>query len=68
VKGGENVTEQQLRNLGAMADQADSYLALVDAPMPDSLRVDAMKAGLRELSEELKALYVELAGENPWQD
>ena len=62
------MNQQQLRNLGAMADQADSYLALVDAPMPKSLQVDAMKAGLRELSQELKALYVELSGENPWQE
>ena len=58
----------QLDKLGRLADSADNYLALNELPMPDSIKVDGMKTGLAELSEELKALYVELSGENPWND
>ena len=59
--------ELQLEKLGRLADKADNYLQWAYNPAPDSLKIDAMKTGLAELSEELKALYIELGGSNPWQ-
>ena len=61
--------EQQLLTLGTLADKADNFLAWATTPgAPDHLKIDAMKTGLTELSEGLKALYIEVSGTNPWQD
>ena len=59
---------RQLSTIGELADKADNYLGVAALPMPDSVKVDGLNQGLTELSEELKSLYIELSGENPWQD
>ena len=60
--------DRQLCILGNLADKADNYLRTAKIPMPDGMKVAGMIQGLSELSEALKELYVELSGENPWQD
>ena len=72
MKGGHGMSKQiddkQLQTLGMLVDKAENYLAWATNPMsPADLKIDAMKTGLTEISEELKELYIELAGDNPWQ-
>jgi hypothetical protein len=56
----------QVDRIGRMADSADNYLALLELNMPQEMKLDALTTGIRELSRDLKALYEELSGENPW--
>ena len=58
----------EIDRIGRLADAADNYLALEKLNMPIGMKLDAFKTGLRELSRDLKALYVELADENPWEE
>ena len=58
----------EIDRIGRLVDTADNYLALDKLNMPIEMKLDAFKTGLRELSRDLKALYVELAGENPWEE
>ena len=60
--------EDEIDRIGRLADVADNYLALEKLNMPIEMKLDAFKTGLRELSRDIKALYVELAGENPWEE
>ena len=59
-------TRREVEVLGRMADKADNYLGMAELPLPDSMKIDGLIQGLAELSEELKALYTELSGNNPW--
>ena len=60
--------DEQLEQLGRMADLADNYLALNKLPLDNVTKVEGMKAGLEELSDYLKGLYRELSGMNPWEN
>lgn len=65
-----SLTESQLRVLGHdIADKADNYLEMAQMPgMPLLLTIDALKQGLEEIRENAHRLYVEVTGENPWED
>jgi hypothetical protein len=62
------VTEEQLEKLGKLVDRIDNLVHAGAIPMPDKLRVTALTEALPDLHSELKALYVEIAGEDPWAD
>ena len=60
------MTEQQLETLGRLADAADNYAQWALTPGPAYQRVNAMKSGLEDIGRQLKELYVELSGRDPW--
>lgn len=67
-KGERGEMVDEIDRIGRLVDAADNYLALEKLNMPIEMKLDAFKTGLRELSRDLKALYVELADENPWEE
>jgi hypothetical protein len=62
------VTEAQLEKLGCLVDKVDNLVHAGAIPMPDKLRVTALTEALPGLHSELKALYVEISGDDPWAD
>lgn len=62
------VTEAQLEKLGHLVDRIDNLVHAGAIPMPDKLRATALAEALPDLHSELKTLYVEIAGEDPWAD
>lgn len=60
--------EAQLERLGQLVERVDNLVHAGKIPMPDKLRVTALTEALPGLHSDLKALYVEIAGEDPWAD
>ena len=62
------VDEQMIyeEQIGRLADTADNYLATLELPMTDAMKLDSLKTGMQELLESLREIYVEMTGENPW--
>lgn len=59
------MTPGQIDNLGSIIDAAANYEAL--SAMPPPVACQGMGHGLRDLAHRLRALYVELAGNDPWE-
>lgn len=62
------VTEAHLEKLGRLVDTVDNLVHAGAIPMPDKLRVTALTEALPTLHSDLKALYVEISGDDPWAD
>lgn len=61
------LTADQLDRLGKLADTCDNLSAATGLPMPPQFHVDTLKSSLTTLGSRIKALYVEVSGENPWE-
>jgi hypothetical protein len=67
-----NITDEQLERIGQLADKADNFLTYADsahgfaASLSTTMRFEALKTGLTELRDELRAAVVEIGGEDPW--
>ncbi|MCY1283152.1 hypothetical protein D9M68_568460 [compost metagenome] len=48
-------------------DRLDNLVAALDLPMPANLHVQALRAGLPEVVENLKGAYIAAGGENHWE-
>ena len=62
-----NLTEDQLEDIGRIADTADNYHAASKMQLPASLHIECLRTGMEAISEQLKAIYVSVSGANPWQ-
>jgi len=62
------VTEAQLEKLGHLVDRIDNLVHAGDIPMLDATRVKSLAEALPDLHSELKTLYVEISGDDPWAD
>lgn len=60
--------EGALKKLGTLIDELDSLAHALRMTIPDNLHVESMRASLPEKVEALKEAYVEIAGENPWEE
>jgi len=55
-------------DFGEAIDKIDNLRAALDIPMPNEFHVKQMKRELEELSTELKKIYTEEEGKNPWEE
>lgn len=62
------ITPDQLDRLGRTSDKADNFTHAVKLPLPDSLHKQQLAEGMQKIRDELRALYVEVSGENPWEE
>lgn len=53
---------------GDIIDRIDNLLGALELPMPVEFHVNQIKSELGEMSEDLKRIYVEEEGENPWEE
>lgn len=53
---------------GDIIDRIDNLLGALELPMPAEFHVNQIKSELGEMSEDLKRIYIEEEGENPWEE
>lgn len=60
------VTEDQIEQIGQLAETADNLVAASLLPMPATFHLPQLQAGLRSLVKDLRALVVALGGDE-WE-
>lgn len=55
---------EQIETLGSIIEEAINYEAL--GAMPAKLAQDGMRHGLASIAHRLREIYVEVAGDDPW--
>jgi hypothetical protein len=64
----QDVLQEVLDEIGALADLCDNMQAAAVLPFPPSIHIEAMTANYVELRTRLRAAYVKLSsGEDPWK-
>lgn len=62
------ITDEQIEELGQLADKAANLLAGSFMKVPDSIHVVGLRGGMRDIRNALRDLVVKLGdGENPWE-
>lgn len=52
--------------IGKLADKVDNYLAATRIPIPAKVHLEQLQIGLREVSDELKAIHEDMTGRKLW--
>lgn len=58
--------EDKFEKLGQLIDSIENLVYGLELPMPPAFHVDRLKEILPEKVKELKEVFVEIVGENPW--
>lgn len=61
-------TDDQIERLGLLADELDNLSGATQLAMPPAFHLKQLQRAMPELSAKIKALVVEISGENPWQE
>jgi hypothetical protein len=61
------ITDEQLEELGRLADQANNLAAASQLPLPAAQHVVHLRNGLLSIDQALRKLYVEISGDDPWE-
>jgi hypothetical protein len=61
------MNEEQKDKFGRLIDTLDNLAHALTLPIPDSIHVEAIRESLPEKVEDLKKIYQEVTGENPWE-
>jgi hypothetical protein len=62
------VSEEQLEKLGKLVDRIDNLVHARKLQVSDGIHLRALGEALPDLHSELKTLYVEIAGDDPWAE
>ena len=63
------MNKDQVEKIGELADKADAFLELIyNVAMTPKMKVDAAQTGFSEIRDALKELYIELGGEDVWDE
>lgn len=62
-----NITPEQLEELGRLVDQANNLAAASQLRVSPQIHIEGMRAGLLSIEKALRKLYIEIAGEDPWE-
>jgi hypothetical protein len=62
-----NNMEDKFEKLGQLIDSIDSLTHALSLPMSADFHVQQLKVILPEKVEELKEVFIEITGENPWE-
>lgn len=60
------ITAEQLEELGRVVDLANNLVAASQLKVNPHIHIEGMRGGLLSIEEALRALYVEISGEDPW--
>ena len=61
------MTQEQLDQIGEIADDCDNFAHAAQLPMPPQFHVEQLTRGFEHVRDLLRALYVEASGDNPWE-
>lgn len=54
--------------IGELKDTVDNLLGALEIPMPAEFHVKQMKSELKDISDKLKDIYIEMEDNNPWAE
>lgn len=54
--------------IGELKDIVDNLLGALEIPMPAEFHVKQMKSELKDISDKLKSIYIEMEDNNPWAE
>jgi hypothetical protein len=58
--------EEKFETLGQLIDSLDNFAHALKMPLPPQMHVEVLSKSLPEKVKELKSVFVEITGENPW--
>lgn len=61
------MTHDQEERLGRLVDKADNFFHAAQLKLPDLMHKEALQSGMKEIRDELRALYVEIFETDPWE-
>ena len=61
------MTPDQADRFGKLAEKLDACLFAAKLPMDPKFHLDILKTVIRDVRDEIAALYQEITGENPWE-
>lgn len=61
------ITEDQKETWGKLIDRVENLRFGLDIPIPSEMHVKQLRSILPEVVKELKANFVDITGENPWE-
>lgn len=59
--------DQAREDLGRVIDRLDALAHSLALPLPESIHVSCLRAQMPDVVRELKAAFVQVTGENPWE-
>lgn len=59
--------EDKFEKLGLLIDSLDNLAHALELPLSPQMHVEQIGNALPEKVKELKEVYVEITGENPWE-
>lgn len=54
--------------IGRLADKADNFAHAGTLPLPARVHAEALRLGMEDIREELRAIFTDVTGENPWSE
>jgi hypothetical protein len=60
------ITRKQLETLGKLSDKAANLRAASHLRLPPEMHVTQLSNGMKEIRDEIRELYIDIAHENPW--
>lgn len=61
------VSSDVMERIGQLSDKADNYHGASRLPFSPRIHLDALSGGMLEIRDELRAIFIEVTGENPWE-
>ena len=58
---------ENAEKLAAIVERLDNLKHALMMPLPDNIHVMGVKPAIPEMHQELKDLYIDEVGENPWE-
>lgn len=63
-----DITDEQLDKIGTTAERIESMLAATLMPLPADFHLKQIKSISADIAGELKKLYTEISGNDPWEE
>jgi len=63
-----SITDDQLERISELVDKASNCIAATQLRVRPEIHVEGLRGGLQEIEQALRELYIEISGENPWDD
>ncbi len=61
------MSNDQIEKLGLIIDGIDNLSHALKIPLPPAMHVEQLSKALPEKVQELKDVFIEITGENPWK-
>jgi len=56
-----------LNRIGTLADKCDNIHAASKMPLPADVHLPIIRTSLLDMRDELRGIYEQISGENPWR-